>query len=104
MPPSRMRKLTFVMPRIKVLSIHGIEDCLTVQTPKGKRLFCKIETRFGHGTANTIYIAIIRNFYYPFDIFITSDLSSDHSPVFLNFKLKTPIHSKNPGNTLLDNC
>ncbi|GFW41201.1 putative RNA-directed DNA polymerase from transposon X-element [Trichonephila clavipes] len=53
-------------------------------------------TRFGHGTANTIDIAIIRNFYYPFDIFTTPDLSSDHNPVYLNFKLKTPIYSKNP--------
>ncbi|GFX07661.1 hypothetical protein TNCV_4159301 [Trichonephila clavipes] len=26
MPPSRMRKPTFAMPRIKVLSRHGIED------------------------------------------------------------------------------
>ncbi|GFY29324.1 RNA-directed DNA polymerase from mobile element jockey [Trichonephila clavipes] len=53
-------------------------------------------TRFGHGTANTIDIAIIRNFYYPFNIFTTLDLSSDHNPVYLNFKLKTPIYSKNP--------
>ncbi|GFS82414.1 probable RNA-directed DNA polymerase from transposon X-element [Trichonephila clavipes] len=53
-------------------------------------------TRFGHGTANTIDIAIIRNFYYPFDFFTTPDLSSDHNPVYLNFKLKTPIYSKNP--------
>ncbi|GFX81833.1 hypothetical protein TNCV_2570331 [Trichonephila clavipes] len=39
MPPSRLKKPTFVMPHIKVLSRHGIEDCFTVQIPKGKRLF-----------------------------------------------------------------
>ncbi|GFT22848.1 hypothetical protein TNCV_1856761 [Trichonephila clavipes] len=39
MPPSRQKNPTFVMPHIKVLSRHGIEDCFTVQMPKGKRLF-----------------------------------------------------------------
>ncbi|GFT16588.1 putative RNA-directed DNA polymerase from transposon X-element [Trichonephila clavipes] len=40
-------------------------------------------TRFGHGTAD---IAIIRNFYYPFDIFTTPNLSSYYNPVYLKFK------------------
>ncbi|GFX13814.1 probable RNA-directed DNA polymerase from transposon X-element [Trichonephila clavipes] len=47
--------------------------------------FPSTPTRFGHNSANTIDIALIKNFYYPFTINSIDDLSSDHNPVFLNF-------------------
>ncbi|GFW10255.1 probable RNA-directed DNA polymerase from transposon X-element [Trichonephila clavipes] len=53
-------------------------------------------TRFGHNSANTIDIALIKNFYYPFTINSIDDLSSDHNPVFLNFSLKLAMESSNP--------
>ncbi|GFU11704.1 methylmalonic aciduria type A homolog, mitochondrial [Trichonephila clavipes] len=37
-------------------------------------------TRFGYNSANTIDIAIIKNFYYPFTINSIDDLSPDHNP------------------------
>ncbi|GFW67012.1 putative RNA-directed DNA polymerase from transposon X-element [Trichonephila clavipes] len=45
-------------------------------------------TRFGLNSANTLDIAIIRNFYYPYTINSLHELSSDHNPVMLNFTLK----------------
>ncbi|GFW98326.1 probable RNA-directed DNA polymerase from transposon X-element [Trichonephila clavipes] len=45
-------------------------------------------TRFGINSANTLDIAVIRNFYYPYIINSLHDLSSDHNPVLLNFTLK----------------
>ncbi|GFX33210.1 RNA-directed DNA polymerase from mobile element jockey [Trichonephila clavipes] len=45
-------------------------------------------TRFGINSANTLDIAVIRNFYYPYTINSLHDLSSDHNPVLLNFTLK----------------
>ncbi|GFX80782.1 hypothetical protein TNCV_4694931 [Trichonephila clavipes] len=53
-------------------------------------------TRFGFNTANTLDIAIIRNFYYPFTINSLHDLSSDHNPVLLNFTLKLKKDITNP--------
>ncbi|GFW84492.1 probable RNA-directed DNA polymerase from transposon X-element [Trichonephila clavipes] len=55
-------------------------------------------TRFGHNSANTIDIAIIKNFYYPFTINSIDDLSSDHNPVFLyiNFNFKLVVEPPNP--------
>ncbi|GFU85206.1 putative RNA-directed DNA polymerase from transposon X-element [Trichonephila clavipes] len=53
-------------------------------------------TRFGINTANTLDIAIIRNFYYPFTINSLHDLSSDHNPVLLNFTLKLNKDITNP--------
>ncbi|GFU56677.1 probable RNA-directed DNA polymerase from transposon X-element [Trichonephila clavipes] len=53
-------------------------------------------TRFGYNSANTIDIAIIKNFYYPFTINSIDDLSSDHNPVFLNFNFKLAIEPPNP--------
>ncbi|GFX22766.1 hypothetical protein TNCV_4839031 [Trichonephila clavipes] len=50
--------------------------------------FPSTPTRFGHNSANTIDIALIKNFYYPFTINSIDDLSSDHNPVFLNFNFK----------------
>ncbi|GFX31270.1 putative RNA-directed DNA polymerase from transposon X-element [Trichonephila clavipes] len=45
-------------------------------------------TRFGLNSANTLDIAVIRNFYYPYTINSLHELSSDHNPVILNFTLK----------------
>ncbi|GFV82572.1 probable RNA-directed DNA polymerase from transposon BS [Trichonephila clavipes] len=53
-------------------------------------------TRFGYNSANTIDIALIKNFYYPFTINSIDDLSSDHNPVFLNFSFKLAIEPPNP--------
>ncbi|GFV49977.1 probable RNA-directed DNA polymerase from transposon X-element [Trichonephila clavipes] len=53
-------------------------------------------TRFGHNSANTIDIAIIKNFYYPFTINSIDDLSSDHNPVLLNFNFKLAVEPPNP--------
>ncbi|GFT71763.1 probable RNA-directed DNA polymerase from transposon X-element [Trichonephila clavipes] len=52
--------------------------------------------QFGHNSANTIDIALIKNFYYPFTINSIDDLSSDHNPVFLNFSFKLAIEPPNP--------
>ncbi|GFX53392.1 RNA-directed DNA polymerase from mobile element jockey [Trichonephila clavipes] len=51
---------------------------------------------FGHNSANTIHIALIKNFYYPFTINSIDDLSSDHNPVFLNLNLKLAVEPPNP--------
>ncbi|GFV49438.1 probable RNA-directed DNA polymerase from transposon X-element [Trichonephila clavipes] len=53
-------------------------------------------TRFGHNSANTIDIALIKIFYYPFTINSIDDLSSDHNPVFLNFNFKLAEEPPNP--------
>ncbi|GFU50463.1 RNA-directed DNA polymerase from mobile element jockey [Trichonephila clavipes] len=53
-------------------------------------------TRFGHNSANTIDIALIKIFYYPFTISSIDDLSSDHNPVFLNFNFKLVVEPPNP--------
>ncbi|GFV46664.1 RNA-directed DNA polymerase from mobile element jockey, partial [Trichonephila clavipes] len=52
-------------------------------------------TRFGINSANTLDIAVIRNFYYPYTINSLHDLSSDHNPV-LNFTLKLKKDVTNP--------
>ncbi|GFV38072.1 probable RNA-directed DNA polymerase from transposon X-element [Trichonephila clavipes] len=53
-------------------------------------------TRFGINSANTLDIAVIRNFYYPYTINSLHDLSSDHNPVLLNFTLKLKKDIPNP--------
>ncbi|GFS80339.1 probable RNA-directed DNA polymerase from transposon X-element [Trichonephila clavipes] len=53
-------------------------------------------TRFGINSANTLDIAVIRNFYYPYTINSLHDLSSDHNPVLLNFTLKLNKDITNP--------
>ncbi|GFW88195.1 RNA-directed DNA polymerase from mobile element jockey [Trichonephila clavipes] len=53
-------------------------------------------TRFGINSANTLDIAVIRNFYYPYTINSLHDLSSDHNPVLLNFTLKLKKDTPNP--------
>ncbi|GFV58588.1 probable RNA-directed DNA polymerase from transposon X-element [Trichonephila clavipes] len=53
-------------------------------------------TRFGINSANTLDIAIIRNFYYPYSINSLHELSSDHNPVMLNFTLKLNKDITNP--------
>ncbi|GFW03281.1 putative RNA-directed DNA polymerase from transposon X-element [Trichonephila clavipes] len=58
--------------------------------------FPSTPTRFGHNSANTIDIALIKNFYYPFTINSIDDLSSDHNPVFLNFNFKLAEAPPNP--------
>ncbi|GFV41881.1 probable RNA-directed DNA polymerase from transposon X-element [Trichonephila clavipes] len=58
--------------------------------------FPSTPTRFGHNSANTIDIALIKNFYYPFTINSIGDLSSDHNPIFLNFNFKLAEALPNP--------
>ncbi|GFW07221.1 probable RNA-directed DNA polymerase from transposon X-element [Trichonephila clavipes] len=53
-------------------------------------------TRFGINSANTLDIAVIRNFYYPYTINSLHDLSSDQNPVLLNFTLKLKKDVTNP--------
>ncbi|GFV70910.1 hypothetical protein TNCV_111301 [Trichonephila clavipes] len=53
-------------------------------------------TRFGSNSANTLDIAVIRNFYYPYTINSLHDLSSDYNPVLLNFTLKLKKDVSNP--------
>ncbi|GFX56305.1 probable RNA-directed DNA polymerase from transposon X-element [Trichonephila clavipes] len=53
-------------------------------------------TRFGINTSNTLDIALIRNFYYPYSINSLHDLSSDHNTVLLNFTLKLNKEISNP--------
>ncbi|GFU78052.1 probable RNA-directed DNA polymerase from transposon X-element, partial [Trichonephila clavipes] len=53
-------------------------------------------TRFGLNSANTLDIAIIRNFYYPYTIHSLHELSSDYNPVMLNFTLKLNKDTTNP--------
>ncbi|GFY09595.1 putative RNA-directed DNA polymerase from transposon X-element [Trichonephila clavipes] len=53
-------------------------------------------TRFGHNSANTIDIVLIKNFYYLFTICSIDDLSSVHNPVFLNFNFKLAVEPPNP--------
>ncbi|GFT69026.1 RNA-directed DNA polymerase from mobile element jockey [Trichonephila clavipes] len=53
-------------------------------------------TRFGINSANTLDIAVIRNFYYPYTINSLHDLSSDHNTVLLNFTLKLKKDIPNP--------
>ncbi|GFY21928.1 hypothetical protein TNCV_3295721 [Trichonephila clavipes] len=47
-------------------------------------------TRFGYRSSNTLDIAVINNFHFPFTI-----NSSDHNPVFLNFSFLLRIHRYN---------
>ncbi|GFV90003.1 RNA-directed DNA polymerase from mobile element jockey [Trichonephila clavipes] len=58
--------------------------------------FPSTPTRLGHNSANTIDIALIKNFYYPFTMNSIDDLSSDHNPVFLNFSFKLAEAPPNP--------
>ncbi|GFX43741.1 putative RNA-directed DNA polymerase from transposon X-element [Trichonephila clavipes] len=55
--------------------------------------FPSTPTRFRHNSANTIDIALIKNFYYTFTI---DDVSSDPNPVFLNFNFKLAEATPNP--------
>ncbi|GFS61502.1 hypothetical protein TNCV_4312191 [Trichonephila clavipes] len=58
--------------------------------------FPSTPTRLGHNSANTIDIALIKNFYYPFTINSIDDISSDHNLVFLNFNFKLAEEPPNP--------
>ncbi|GFY01649.1 probable RNA-directed DNA polymerase from transposon BS [Trichonephila clavipes] len=49
-------------------------------------------TRYGTHSSNTLDIALINNFNFPYDITSISDLSSDHNPVLLNFSLCNITH------------
>ncbi|GFW51187.1 RNA-directed DNA polymerase from mobile element jockey [Trichonephila clavipes] len=58
--------------------------------------FPSTPTRFGHNSANTIDIALIKNFYYLFTINSIDEFSSDYNPVFLNFNFKLAVEPPNP--------
>ncbi|GFX27195.1 nucleic-acid-binding protein from transposon X-element [Trichonephila clavipes] len=85
---------------------HNEWNCL-VNSTRGKQLktftdtlnltiaYPSSPTRFGHGTSNTLDIAVINNFNFPFTMDSIPELSSDHNPVFLNFSLTSPIHQDN---------
>ncbi|GFT01598.1 probable RNA-directed DNA polymerase from transposon X-element [Trichonephila clavipes] len=49
--------------------------------------FPNMPTRYGPNSSNTLDIALINNFNFPYDITSISDLSSYHNPVLLNFSL-----------------
>ncbi|GFV15879.1 hypothetical protein TNCV_988621 [Trichonephila clavipes] len=68
MPLSRMKTTTFAMPNIKDLPRYGIEDCFTVQVPKGRLLFKSISfeevTQTGIKTVSAAcqqYVALLQN-------------------------------------------
>ncbi|GFX52860.1 probable RNA-directed DNA polymerase from transposon X-element [Trichonephila clavipes] len=54
--------------------------------------FPNMPTRYGTHSSNTLDIALINNFNFPYDITSISDLSSDHNPVILNFSLCNITH------------
>ncbi|GFV15996.1 RNA-directed DNA polymerase from mobile element jockey [Trichonephila clavipes] len=58
--------------------------------------FPNMPTRYGTHSSNTLEIALINNFNFPYDITSISDLSSDHNPVFLNFSLCNITHMDKP--------
>ncbi|GFV62654.1 probable RNA-directed DNA polymerase from transposon BS [Trichonephila clavipes] len=58
--------------------------------------FPNMPTRYGNHSSNTLDIALINNFNFPYDITSISDLSSDHNPVFLNFSLCNITHMDKP--------
>ncbi|GFX43047.1 probable RNA-directed DNA polymerase from transposon X-element [Trichonephila clavipes] len=53
-------------------------------------------TRYGYNTSNTLDIALINDFNFPYDISSLAELSSDHNPVLLNFNFSLPMHQENP--------
>ncbi|GFU51515.1 probable RNA-directed DNA polymerase from transposon X-element [Trichonephila clavipes] len=53
-------------------------------------------TRYGYSTQNTLDIAIVNNFNFPYSIDSLPELSSDHKPVLLNFSFSISIHQENP--------
>ncbi|GFX71999.1 RNA-directed DNA polymerase from mobile element jockey [Trichonephila clavipes] len=86
---------------------HNAWNC-NINTNRGRQLYNSANmlnlniafpptlTIFGHNSANTIDIALIKNFYYPFTINSINDLSFDHNPVFLNFNFKLAVEPSNP--------
>ncbi|GFW03458.1 probable RNA-directed DNA polymerase from transposon BS [Trichonephila clavipes] len=54
--------------------------------------FPNMPTRYGPHSSNTLDIALINNFNFPYEITSISDLSSDHNPVILNFSLCNITH------------
>ncbi|GFT84406.1 probable RNA-directed DNA polymerase from transposon X-element [Trichonephila clavipes] len=53
-------------------------------------------TRYGYNTSNTLDIALVNDFNFPYNISSLTELSSDHNPVLLNFTFSLPIHQENP--------
>ncbi|GFX43875.1 hypothetical protein TNCV_4111541 [Trichonephila clavipes] len=53
-------------------------------------------TSYGHNSQNTLDLALIGNFNFPFTIASLAELSSDHNPVLLNFSFSIPNHQENP--------
>ncbi|GFU23487.1 hypothetical protein TNCV_4963721 [Trichonephila clavipes] len=79
-----------ILPGIAKITL--LEECVssTILTQQILHIaYPDSPTRFGINTSNTLDIALIRNFYYPYSINSLHDLSSDHNPVLLNFTLKT---------------
>ncbi|GFU79579.1 probable RNA-directed DNA polymerase from transposon X-element [Trichonephila clavipes] len=54
--------------------------------------YLNMPTRYGPHSSNTLDIALINNFNFPYEITSISDLSSDHNPVILNFSLCNITH------------
>ncbi|GFW08266.1 putative RNA-directed DNA polymerase from transposon X-element [Trichonephila clavipes] len=83
------------------LFTHDLEQLLQTNSNcdfwRSKCLTQRVEllSQFLARTSNTLDIAVINNFNFPFTIDSIPELSSDHNPVFLNFSLTTPIHSDN---------
>ncbi|GFT60410.1 hypothetical protein TNCV_4971761 [Trichonephila clavipes] len=90
---------------------HNEWNCL-VNSTRGKQLktftdtlnltiaYPSSPTRFGHGTSNTLDIAVINNFNFLFTMDSIPELSSDHNPVFLNFSLYFAYTSRQRSSSL----
>ncbi|GFX55632.1 putative RNA-directed DNA polymerase from transposon X-element [Trichonephila clavipes] len=59
-------------------------------------------TRYGYNSQNTLDIALIGNFNFPFTIASLAESFSDHNPVLLSFSFSIPVHQENP--TAITTC
>ncbi|GIY07980.1 RNA-directed DNA polymerase from mobile element jockey [Caerostris darwini] len=83
---------------------HIVRNCNNINT-RGNNLinFCNntfteliaptTPTRFGFNSASTTDLALIKNFFYPFEIFSLPELNSDHNPIKIAFKFNYDITS-----------
>ncbi|GFW26972.1 putative RNA-directed DNA polymerase from transposon X-element [Trichonephila clavipes] len=77
-------------------SIRGIQLKNFADLTNLEIAFPNFPTRYGYNSSNTLDIALINNFNFPYNISSISDLSSDHNPVFLNFSLCNITHNDTP--------
>ncbi|GFX93009.1 transposable element Tcb2 transposase [Trichonephila clavipes] len=94
LPPVTIRELRLALQDEWAAMPQQLIDTLILSM--GRRCETCLAVRFGHNSANTIDIALIKNFYYLFTIGSIDDLSSDRNPVFLNFNFKLAVEPPNP--------